>query len=59
MVDEYRLMVFPILLGEGKRLFGDVDGAPQFSLDDVRAVGDDGIVVLTYHAKADVADKAA
>jgi dihydrofolate reductase len=48
LVDEYRLMLFPIVLGSGKRLFGD--GAPTTKLElvDTKPVGPDGILVLTY-----------
>ena len=41
-------MVFPIVLGGGKRLFGDVTDAALFSLGGVQTVGG-GVVVLTYH----------
>ena len=48
LVDEYRLMVFPIVLGEGKRLFGG-DGAPSsLSLVEARPVGPEGVLVLIY-----------
>jgi dihydrofolate reductase len=56
LVDEYRLMVFPILLGSGKRLFGDLAVAPSLDLHEVRRVGDDGIVVLTYRPRAGTSD---
>jgi dihydrofolate reductase len=51
LIDEYRLMVFPIILGSGKRLFGHISETPILSLDEVLPVGD-GVVVLTYHPRA-------
>jgi dihydrofolate reductase len=47
LVDELRLMVFPVLLGEGKRLFGDVSAKKPLALTDSKTVGA-GVVVLTY-----------
>jgi len=48
LVDEFRLMVFPAVIGGGKRLFGDTGAAKSLTLVDSRAVGPDGVVVLTY-----------
>lgn len=47
LVDELRLMIFPIVLGTGKRLFGAVSEPPTMVLDNVKTVGE-GIVILTY-----------
>src|SRR6202042_2943865 len=48
LVDEYRLMVFPIVLGNGKRLFADVSGTPILKRVDVKPL-ESGTVILTYH----------
>jgi dihydrofolate reductase len=48
LVDEYRLMVFPVMLGAGKRLFGDTSETAALRLVDAKPVGPDGVVVLTY-----------
>jgi dihydrofolate reductase len=47
LVDELRLMVFPVVLGSGKRLFGDMSEPSRLRLADSKTVGD-GIAILTY-----------
>jgi dihydrofolate reductase len=48
LVDEYRLMVFPIVVGKGKRLFGDVGETRAMRLVDTKQLGPDGVLILTY-----------
>ena len=47
LVDELRLMVFPVVLGTGKRLFGDPGEKKTLRLVDSNVVGD-GVLILTY-----------
>jgi dihydrofolate reductase len=47
LVDEFRLMVFPVVLGSGKRLFGDTSDKKALRLVDSRMVGD-GVAILVY-----------
>ena len=47
LVDEYRLMVFPVVLGSGKRLFGETTGKKPLRLVDSKIVGD-GVAILVY-----------
>jgi dihydrofolate reductase len=47
LVDELRLMVFPVVLGAGKRLFGDTSDKKSLRLADSKSVGD-GVTVLVY-----------
>ena len=49
LVDELRLMIFPVVLGTGKRLFGDPGEKKSLRLVDSKVVGD-GVVILTYAA---------
>jgi dihydrofolate reductase len=46
LVDEYRLMVFPIVLGKGKRLFADGSDSASLRLVDAKPAGE--TVILTY-----------
>jgi dihydrofolate reductase len=47
LVDELRLMVFPVVLGSGKRLFGATTNKKPLRLADSKTVGD-GVEILTY-----------
>jgi len=47
LVDELRLMVFPVVLGEGKRLFGPTSDKKGLELADSQVVGD-GVAILVY-----------
>ena len=49
LVDELRLMVFPLVLGSGKRLFGDTSDEKRWRLTESRTVGE-GVVILVYEA---------
>jgi dihydrofolate reductase len=47
LVDELRLMVFPVVLGDGKRLFGETTDKKALELTDSQVVGD-GVSILVY-----------
>jgi class 3 adenylate cyclase/dihydrofolate reductase len=47
VIDEYRLMVFPVLLGSGKRLFAEATDVSHLSLAETRTF-ESGVTVLTY-----------
>src|ERR671911_2400963 len=47
LVDELRLMVFPLVLGAGKRLFGPTSDTKALELASTRAVGD-GVTINVY-----------
>jgi dihydrofolate reductase len=47
LVDELRLMVFPVILGAGKHLFGETSDKKPLQLQSSRTVGD-GVVILVY-----------
>jgi dihydrofolate reductase len=47
LVDELRLMMFPVVLGTGKRLFGDTTDMKRLNLVESKAVGD-GVAILVY-----------
>ena len=48
LVDQLNLMVFPVALGTGRRLFGEMDERKDWKLTESRPVGPDGVLVLTY-----------
>jgi dihydrofolate reductase len=51
LVDVIRLMVFPTVLGLGKRLFMVGEMPHNFRLVEARPVGDEGVLTLVYEPK--------
>ena len=47
LVDELRLVVFPVVLGDGERLFGETSDKKPMRLVDSKTIGD-GLAFLTY-----------
>jgi dihydrofolate reductase len=47
LVDELRLMVFPVVLGSGKQLWGETSDKKGLKLVDSKVVGD-GVAILVY-----------
>jgi dihydrofolate reductase len=47
LVDELHLMVFPVVLGTGKRLFGETSDKKRLKLADSKTVGE-GVTILVY-----------
>jgi dihydrofolate reductase len=52
LVDELHLMVFPVVLGTGKRLFGDTTNKKPLRLVDSKTVGD-GVTIVIYEPAGD------
>jgi dihydrofolate reductase len=51
VVDELHLMVFPVVLGTGKRVFGEYSEKSDWTLTEAKPVGPEGVVVLVYERK--------
>ena len=50
LVDEYRLFVYPVVLGRGTRLFEDATGVPELRLVDCRSFRS-GVALMSYRCK--------
>jgi dihydrofolate reductase len=51
LLDELRLMVFPVVLGKGKRIFSETSDKKPLQLADSKTVGD-GVAILIYQPAA-------
>ncbi|MGV9611774.1 dihydrofolate reductase family protein [Nocardia xishanensis] len=51
LVDEYRLVIYPVLLGKGQRLFDDVEAEDTMELADSEVLGN-GVILATYKVTA-------
>ena len=50
LIDELRLMVFPVILGSGKKLFDEMNGKKSMKLISSQTVGD-GVAIVIYEPK--------
>jgi dihydrofolate reductase len=53
LVDEFRLMIFPLVLGDGKRLFAEGTVPAGLKVTDTKTSGT-GVVLVTYERAGDV-----
>jgi dihydrofolate reductase len=53
LIDEFRLKIAPLVLGAGKRLFGDGTGPAGFDVVDSRVLAS-GVIAATYRTGADI-----
>ena len=53
LIDEFRLMIFPVVLGTGKRIFGDGAAPAGLELAD-SAMSSTGVVMATYKQAGDI-----
>jgi dihydrofolate reductase len=56
LIDEYRLMIFPVVVGSGKRLFEDESDTKVLRLADTKTLGS-GVVVLSYRPAVGEAER--
>ncbi|TML97951.1 MAG: dihydrofolate reductase [Actinobacteria bacterium] len=56
LVDELRLMVYPVVLGSGRRLFGETSDKKTLRLAGSKVVGD-GVTILTYVPASEAASQ--
>jgi dihydrofolate reductase len=52
LVDELRLVIFPVVLGDGARLFGAMSGKRPLRLLEATTIGD-GLTFVTYEVARD------
>jgi dihydrofolate reductase len=50
LVDQLNLMTFPVVLGTGRKLFGEQSDKKAWKLRESRTVGTDGVTVQIYEA---------